>query len=179
MRPDGPLGGSDARDVTFSARIVETLQHRWARLDASASAKAVAVLGASDREAAAPSAPALEEARRRAARSLDGIASASPRDLRQAPWLLWSGPEPLAPMRDLLELIVRRGAASASTRRNLVDAWLRGFDPNAPRIGEAGQAIRWLLADTSDLRMERWRSADRAFSLSTRIEGRRRSPVPS
>ena len=158
-----------ARQVIVSLRAsLEPLHHRGARINARASSKAVEVLGASEREVSSPSAPALDQARRHllaAAATQAGIVSAPPRDLRYAPWLLWDGAEPLAPMRGLIELIVNRAASSASTRRNLIEAWLRGFDRNAPRIEEDGPAIRVLLAKTADLRLDRWRSADRAFSL--------------
>jgi hypothetical protein len=61
--------------------------------------------------------------------------------------------------------VFTQAVASSRTARNLIEAWLRDFAPDAPMIAAAGQAIRQLLAAHPDYRLDTWRSAQRRLDL--------------
>jgi hypothetical protein len=75
----------------------------------------------------------------------------------------------------LLPAVYSQALQSGPTRRNLIDAWLLGFSPNAPMIEEAGIAIRRLLAASADARLDLWRAADRRVELFDARYGPRRT----
>lgn len=145
-----------------------TQAFRQARLpEIDASARAVAALGADAHVARPPESTRLDEARHAliAAAQTGELDRVSARHLREAPWLLWTKTAPLAHLPSLLDRIAILGGRRASVRRALVQAWLLDFARDAPRIEEGAQTIRNILADTDDLRLDAWRSADRRFDL--------------
>lgn len=123
----------------------------------------VEALAAGDSAPAAPTGDVLLELRRRltqAARGPAGVAAMAPRDLRDAPWLMWAEAEPLGGLRGLLEAVLRLAERRAGVRRTLIEGWIKGFADDAPRLAEAGQEIRRLLRDGGDARFASWRAAD-------------------
>src|SRR6185369_13463042 len=97
--------------------------------------------------------------------ALPGHARAARRDLQDAPWILWNGTPGGAALPALLDAVFTQAVASSRTARNLIEAWLRDFAPDAPMIAAAGQAIRQLLAAHPDYRLDTWRSAQRRLDL--------------
>jgi hypothetical protein len=124
-------------------------------------------LGAKDAAPAAPTGAVLEALRARlvAAFSAGRGRDLARRDLRDAPWVLWTGTPPGATIRGLLEAVLAQAAGSSRTTRNLIEAWLRDFSPEAPSIAVAGLAIQRLLASGSDTRLDLWRGAHDRFAL--------------
>ncbi len=94
---------SHTRQALVTLRASTELLARSIKLPTvSASARMVEVLAAGDAAPAGPGPDILEAVRRnllQAARAPGGIASASPQDLRDAPWLMWDRREPLATIR--------------------------------------------------------------------------------
>src|SRR5262249_35055763 len=87
------------------------------------------------------------------------------RDLQDAPWIMWQGAPAGAAVPGLLDAVFTQAVGSSRTARNLIEAWLRDFAPEAPVIGVAGQAIQQLLAAHPDYRLDTWRSAQRRLDL--------------
>ncbi len=130
------------------------------------SRKAVEALGAAEAAPAEPGPAVLEAVRRRlAAASRSGFAEVARRDLRDAPWVLWNGRDPGIGMSGLLDAICNLARSSSRTLRNLIDAWLRDFAPDAPSISVAAERIRALLAASQDARFDQWKAADRSINL--------------
>jgi len=142
----------------------------------SATTKLVEAMAARDAAPAAPAGDVLLQVRRRlnqAAREAAGVASAAPRDLRDAPWLMWTEKDPMAGLKGLLEAVVALGERRAGVRRSLIEAWIKDFSAGAPRIADAGHGIRRFLRAGSDARFEIWRAADAWCHLFDVAEGPR------
>jgi hypothetical protein len=121
-----------------------------------------------------PAKPLLELLRRR----LDEIYSntsgdADRRELRDAPWLLWDGTPRLAQRPRLLGAVRMQAAEHQRTLRNLIEAWLAGFDPTESTIVDTGRHIATVLMSRPDRRLELWRQAHKrlAFFDATRGPG--------
>jgi len=142
----------------------------------SASATAVEILGAAEVSAAQPAQGVLDAvaARLTAAFINPGGEAPTRSDLRDAPWLLWTEKNALANLPGLLDAIWAQALRSNVTRRNLIEAWLRGFSQDGPRVAEGGAGIRSLLASNPNPRFELWRRVDRRLELFDHREGPRR-----
>lgn len=166
-----------ARQALDALRATVELLPRAAKLPpVQASAQMLESLAARDAAPALPAGDVLLAVRRRllqAERTTAGIAAAAARDLRDAPWLMWSETEPIAGWRGLLEAVLRLGEHRAAVRRSLIEGWIKGFSTGAPRIAEAGHGIRRLLAKADDPRLETWRAADGWCRLFDAQEGPR------
>jgi hypothetical protein len=93
------------------------------------------------------------------------------RDVKRAPWVLWQGDTPAIGFPGLLDRIVAQAMRSPRTLRYLIEAWLRDFSPDAPKIESAGFAIQRLLAASPDARMQPWRAAQSTFRLFDASDG--------
>lgn len=82
---------------------------------------------------------------------------AEPRVLRDAPWLLWDGKPRLSSLPRLLGTVYVQSAQHQRTFRNLIEAWIAGFDATDPTISEAGNRISTILESAADQRLEFWR----------------------
>jgi hypothetical protein len=115
---------------------------------------------------ATPQAAFLEGLRDRLAAAFkDGHARATRRDLQDAPWILWQGTPAGAAIPGLLDAVFTQAVGASRTARNLIEAWLRDFAPDAPTVAAAGQAIQRLLPVHPDHRLDVWRSAQRRLDL--------------
>ncbi len=117
-------------------------------------------IGAPQNAPAAPPSQYLQEVRERLR-----AGGSDRKDLRAAPWLFWQGDPPAIVFPGLLDRVVMQAAEQRSTLRNLIEAWLRDFSRDAPRITEAGQAIARLLTTTTDPRLNIWREGQAQFSM--------------
>ncbi|BBF93954.1 EH signature domain-containing protein [Blastochloris tepida] len=144
--------------------------------EAEASAQALVDLGAAGRAPKPPEKSMLDQARSSilAAAQSRAYTQVPAKYLREAPWLLWAVKQPLAGLPGLLDAVVALAMRHGSVRRKLIQAWLLGFDANAPMIEAAGHAIRRLLAETPDARLDAWRNVDRALNLFDARFGPRR-----
>jgi hypothetical protein len=142
----------------------------------SASAIALDMLGAAEVAPAQPVQAVLDAVRKRLVTAFGKPGGEAPArgDLRNGSWLLWADQEPLANLRGLLDSIWTEATRSNATRRNLVEAWLRGFSPDAPRVAEAGLGIRSLLASNPTARTRFWENADQRIELFNAKEGPKR-----
>lgn len=113
----------------------------------------------------------LEAVRRRLRQALLEGSNPEDRDLKRAPWILWQGDPPAINFPDLLERVVRQAMRSPRALRYLIEAWLRDFSPQARGIAPAGLAIERLLTDSTDARLDLWRSAHRRFRLFDAAHG--------
>lgn len=131
------------------------------------------ILAAQDAPPAKPADEALAALRRNLqalAREGRGFDLVPPREMRHAPWLLWSQPEPLAALPGLLDEIVARAEHRRSVLRTLIEAWLQGYALGAAMVREAAVALRRLINAFGHPSMEAWRRADaqfRIFEVST------------
>ncbi len=136
--------------------------------ETAASRRAVEELNAAEAAPAVPVEAVLEAVRRRIVgiiRRTGGVAAVDRRDLRDSCWLLWEEKDPLARQPGLMAAVLEQAGRLPSTRRNLIDAWLRHFRQDAPGIVEAGKELALLVENNSDPRLEVWRRADRKFKL--------------
>lgn len=152
--------------------MTETSEEALARLGAlaaalgrsvklrSPSADMVAKLGIAEAPPAQPLAATLDLVRARLR-----AGGRDPHDLRLAPWILWNGEPPAVAFRGLLDRVVQEAASRRRTLRNLIEAWLRDFRRDAPKITEAGLAIERLLTLGSNDRLDSWRAAHRRFRM--------------
>lgn len=132
------------------------------------SARLLEVLAAQDAPPAKPADEALAALRRNLlslARERRGFDAVPPREMRHAPWLLWSQPEPLATLPGLLEEIVARAEHRRSVLRTLIEAWLQGYALGAAMLREAAVAIRRLISVFAHPSMDAWRRADAQFQI--------------
>jgi len=135
--------------------------------DVPASQRALKGLSAIDAAPAEPERDALDRVRERlkqAARA-DRLNAVSPRDIRDGVWLLWSENEPLFTLPGLFDITLREARRRSSVRRNLVEAWIRSFNPRTIGIEEAGRALRQLVYDQQDVRIAGWRAIDQRFGF--------------
>lgn len=111
----------------------------------------------------------------RAASGRGGVAAIPPRDLRDAPWLLWDRSDPLDDaVPGLFERVAEIALRRSPVLARLIEAWLRDFAPRWAKIVRAGEAIREIVILVDDRRMEVWRRADKDFRLFDAAEGPRR-----
>jgi hypothetical protein len=154
--------------VSYLRKTVVGLPRNARLPDVPASHRALKELSAIDAAPAEPEPNALDQVRERLKQARTrpgGIRTASPRDIRAGVWLLWSQNEPLFTLPGLFEAILREASRRSSTRRNLIEAWIRDFNPRSPGIEEAGPALRWLVSDSQDVRLSRWEASDQQFSF--------------
>jgi EH_Signature domain len=109
-------------------------------------------------------------------RHLDEIYSttgreADRRELRDAPWLLWDGTPRLAGRPRLLGAVHSQAAWHQRTLRNLIEAWLAGFDPAETTIQESGLHMAMAVMSSMDRRLELWRQAHRRLALFDATKG--------
>lgn len=133
----------------------------------SASRKAVVRLGAAEAAPTAPQGPILEALRRRLldAYRKEDARSVDWRDLRDAPWVLWGGEFPLAPVKGIADDVYQLATEHQRTLRNLIEAWINCFTPDGAGISKGGERIRALLALHDDMRLDQWRDAQRRVSF--------------
>lgn len=127
-----------------------------------ASTRMVEALGAAGATPAPPREAALAEMRARivaASISIEGVSACAPKDMRDAPWLLWHQKEPLALVSGVLDAVLEQASREPRTLRMLIFAWLQSFDRAGYRMRETGAAIAGLIAANNDLRFNSWRSA--------------------
>jgi len=113
-----------------------------------------------------PETSVLERARRNllaAGRGPGGLASAAGRDLKFAPWLLWTGADGLADLPDIFDVLYREAERLGSLRRSLIESWIAKCDSNHPRVETCGSLIELLLGSSVDARIEMWRRAQARF----------------
>ena len=125
-------------------------------------------LGLEDTRAERPKESLLIEVRRNliaAARRPGGVASASKRDKRNAPWLLWADKDPLVEMRGLLDQIYAETAKSGAVRRARIEAWISACDPQRPAMVDCGRRLDEMLKRDDDPRFEAWRRAQARFGF--------------
>lgn len=148
---------------------IEALPSTSVRLpERPGSAKAIEALGAP--EAAAPmiASDSLDALRIRLERIFGSVRddqAATRSDLRDAPWLLWAEDRPLANLPRLLETVWSQAIRSKVTRRNLIEAWIRNFALDRPRIKEGGASIRQVLLSNPNPRFDFWQKADQRLAL--------------
>jgi len=84
------------------------------------------------------------EARIRSALQEGRIAKLGPRDWRMLPYVLWHREPPLVERPGLLQALrakLRDGGSSRRLLRNLLNAYLRDFDPGRPQLTEIARLI--------------------------------------
>lgn len=89
----------------------------------------------------------------------------STRDLRDAPWVLWSGEPPAAGFPGLIEAVLAQAGGHGRTLRNLAEAWMQHLDPVRPEMLAVGRRIGHLVEVSPDPRLEAWRKALRPLRL--------------
>ncbi|ACI99729.1 EH signature domain-containing protein [Rhodospirillum centenum] len=144
--------------------------------DMPESGRLVTALAGANAAPAPPGDDMLAAVRRRlleAARGPGGVAAAAPRDLCDAPWLMWGGLDPLAGLNGLLEAVLDVCNRRNRARRTLIEAWIRNFSYDMPRIAEAGNGIRRLITAARRPRLEPWRDADAWCRLFDAADGPR------
>jgi hypothetical protein len=87
------------------------------------------------------------------------------KDLRRAPWVFWHGQPVAVTFPSLLDQVVTHAQVSPRTLRFLIEAWLRDYARDAPKMSEVGLAIQRLLTDNASTRMDAWRKAHSRFQL--------------
>ncbi|WP_426954167.1 EH signature domain-containing protein [Muricoccus radiodurans] len=95
----------------------------------------------------------------------------SGRDLRDAPWVMWSGEAPAARIPGLTDAVVRAALPSRRVARALIEAWLHDFVAGNPEIARGGQAITAVLARAEDAALDSWRSAQAGYALFDAASG--------
>ncbi len=160
---------TDARASLASLRSVIRLVAQARELPTSLElTKAVASLGEAQGPALPPQEAFLEEVRRNltaAAEGPGGVAAAAKRDLRNAPWLLWTEKDALADLPGLLDAIFNVAKWSGSVRRNLVEVWISACDSTRPGIEACGLRLDRLVRQSEDARLDFWRRAQARFDF--------------
>jgi hypothetical protein len=124
--------------------------------------------------AGAPREPADPEALRRRLLQAAGagrLEDLSPRECRDAAWLLWNGRPNGVEIRGVLDAVLKSANENSRTLRVLIEAWLRDFDPGKPGIAEAGRHIARRLRSNTDLRLAAWRRASEELALFDAVRG--------
>jgi|GEM_PF-784817 hypothetical protein len=88
-----------------------------------------------------------------------------PRMLRRAPMVFWDREPQAAAFPGLLEAFLEGAAARPRWLRELIEALLRDFGPERPRLPEAGHATADLLRMTRDPRLQPWGRAHQRYSI--------------
>jgi hypothetical protein len=128
-------------------------------------------LGAIDAAPREPGPGILEAVRRCLHQALVDGGDPDYRDLKRAPWILWQGEPPAINFPGLLDRVVDQATRSPRALRYLIEAWLRDFSSQISGIAPAGLAIQRLLADSTYVRLDPWRSAQDKFRLFDAADG--------
>jgi hypothetical protein len=91
--------------------------------------------------------------------------------LRDAPWLLWDGTPRLANLPRLLAAVHLQAAEHQRTLRDLIEAWVVGFDPTDPTISETGHRVAAVLESGTDRRLAFWRQVHRRLAFFDATKG--------
>lgn len=140
------------------------------------SARLVRTLSAQDVAPAKPPGDILEKLRQKlqlSVRENRGYAYILNREMRLAPWLLWTNTNPLATLPGLLDELAKRAEARHSFLRALLEAWISGYALDAPNIREAAAILRRLVAASTHPSINYWREADRVWNIFDVPEGPR------
>lgn len=95
------------------------------------------------------------------------------RELRQAPLVFWNGTPEAAGFPGLVDVYLEQAAARPAWLRTLLEAWLRDFGSDRPRITDTGQALGRLLTAVENPRLTLWRDAHEAYRLFDAAAGPR------
>jgi hypothetical protein len=138
-----------------------------------ATAILVQSLGSPEARKGPPPKPQLEVLRRQLFELYSGAqGDADARILRDAPWLLWDGtPRLAATLPRLLSAVQVRAAEHQRTFRNLIEAWIVGFDAKDATISETGNRIGAMLESATDRRLEFWRQVHRRLAFFDATKG--------
>ena len=138
--------------------------------------RALQALDAQDAAPARPPEAALAKLRRdlvALSREGHGYAMVPNREMRHAPWLLWSPQEPLAALPGLLDDLSARARDRRSLLRTLIEAWIAGYSADAVMIREAAAAVRRLIADHAHPSFRAWAKVDGELRMFDVTEGPR------
>ncbi len=141
-----------------------------------ASMRALRTLTAQDAPPAKPPEAALAKLRRdlvALAREGRGYAAVPIREMRHAPWLLWTPEDPLAPLPGLLDELFARAAERKSLLRALIEAWIFGYAAAGVMIREVGERLRKLVAGHSHPAIMAWAHVDARTRLFDVPDGTR------
>jgi hypothetical protein len=108
----------------------------------------------------------LDRARGRliaAARAPGGIATAERRDLKHAPWLLWTKTNGLADLPGIFDALYREAQRLGSLRRGMIESWIANADSGHTSIDTCGKLIALLLDSSDDARLKNWRHAQSRY----------------
>jgi hypothetical protein len=159
-------GQSESRKVLVSLRAAIKLTGEARGLpETSELVKAIERLGAVP-PVRPPDTSVLDRARRNliaAAGSPGGLASAQRRDLKFAPWLLWTGSDGIAGLPGMFDILFREAERLGSVRRSLIESWIANCDTSQPTVQTCGSLIELLLGKSDDARIEVWRRAEARF----------------
>jgi len=93
------------------------------------------------------------------------------KDWRSVPWILWRDPEPPAGLPGLLDALFAALVQLDSRRgvRNLVNVYLRDYDPGAVGFAEVARQLRAWIPRREEL--SRWRHVQERFRLFEPVQG--------
>ena len=161
-----PRAQSESRKVIASLRATIKINCEGRGLPASSELlKLVESLG-SVPPVLPPEMAVLDRARGRliaAAGAPGGIAAAERRDIKHAPWLLWTKTSGLADLPGIFEALYREASRLGSLRRGIIESWIANADTTHASIDTCGTLITQLLASSNDARIENWRQAQSRF----------------
>jgi hypothetical protein len=103
-----------------------------------------------------------------------GASALPPRLLRRAPLVFWHGAPPAATFPDLLDTFVAAAARRPLWLRDLIEVWLRDFDPARHRVPDVGRAIASLLRHAEHPQLRRWHEAHQRYAIFDAVDGPRR-----
>lgn len=141
-----------------------------------ASVRALRALAAQDAPPAQPPEAALEKLRHdllALSREGRGYGAVPAREMRHAPWLLWSPHEPLAALPGLLDDLLARARERRSLLRALIEAWIAGYAAGAAMIREAAAALRRLVSEHPHPSFRAWTNIDAEVRLFDVVDGPR------
>lgn len=115
----------------------------------------------------------LEAAIRKLASDGRGYGGLRTREMRHAPWILWSGEPPVVALPGLLDDLVGRARSRRRMLRALVDAWLMGYAPGAARLADVAAALRLLVRSSEHPAMRELAEIDRRLRLFDAGDGPR------
>jgi hypothetical protein len=175
MRPRSHSASSHAEETHVASQtlaaiavlrlVTESLLHREPSQEAE-SARMLRALAAAEAPPAPPPGDFLQKLRRKLAQlcSSGRADTLTPKELRYAPWLLWTGTPPAATFPGLLHRLLDQAQNSTPALRRLIGAYLRDFDPRSPGIDEVAASIRRLLSRAGP-RFDLWRAAQKEVHL--------------